>query len=453
MSLTRAILTTALLAGVAASGGCRQGTPSADADAPASLAVELSESLRRALLRHSPLPPPPPDPTNRHADDPAAAHLGRFLFFDERLSGNGMVSCATCHDAQHEFTDGLTLAEGVGTGRRHTPTLWNVAYHRWLTWDGRADSLWMQALDPLEDPVEMGGNRADVARLVLEDEELHAAYVDVFGPLPGGLGEASSSPARPARRGEEDPPASVVTWTSLEEPQQAALDEVFVNLAKAIAAYQRTLLRGDAPFDRFVESLRSGDGDGLAALSPEAQRGMALFFGKANCVLCHSGPNFSDGEFHNNALPTLHGGEPVDAGRYEGAEVVKASPFSAAGRHSDAPHGEAAAAIRSLRRSSEAWGEFRTPSLRNLSGRAPFMHQGQLADLAAVLEFYSDMAGTTVRGHHQEQFLQPLRLNEDEKAALTAFLGSLNGPPAAQELLEPPSSPRLAPPRGRPGPR
>ncbi|MEE2938888.1 MAG: cytochrome c peroxidase [Planctomycetota bacterium] len=453
MSGPRAILTAAALTGAAAAGGCWPGSPAADVGAPSSLAVELSDGLRRALLRHSPLPPPPPDPTNRHADDPAAAHLGRFLFFDERLSGNGMVSCATCHDARREFTDGLTLAEGVGTGRRHTPTLWNVAHHRWLTWDGRADSLWMQALDPIEDPVEMGGNRADVARLVLEDEELRAAYADVFGALPDGLEEAASSPARPARRGEEDPPESVARWASRGEAQRAAQAVVVGDLAKAIAAYQRTLLRDDAPFDRFVEGLRSGDEAGLAALSPEAQRGMALFFGEANCVLCHSGPNFSDGEFHNNALPTLHGGEPVDAGRYDGADVVKASPFNAAGHHSDAPGGEAAAAIRGLRRSSEAWGEFRTPSLRNLSGRAPFMHQGQLADLAAVLEFYSEMVGTSVRGHHQEQFLQPLRLHESEKAALKEFLGALNGAPAGPELLEPPSSPRFAPAEGRLRPR
>ena len=193
MSGTRAILAAALLAGAAAAGGCGPGSPAADAGATSALAVELSDGMRRALLRHSPLPPPPPDPTNRHADDPAAAHLGRFLFFDERLSGSGTVSCATCHDARRGFTDGLTLAEGVGTGRRHTPTLWNVAHHRWLTWDGRADSLWMQALDPIEDPVEMGGNRADVARLVLEDEALRAAYTDVFGALPDGLEEAASS--------------------------------------------------------------------------------------------------------------------------------------------------------------------------------------------------------------------------------------------------------------------
>ena len=167
----------------------------------------------------------------------------------------------------------------------------------------------------------------------------------------------------------------------------------------------------DAPFDRFVEGLRSGEEDGLAALSPEAQRGMALFLREGELRPSLQRSELLGREFHNNALPTLHGGEPLDAGRYDGAGVVKASLFNAAGRHSDAPDGEAASAIRGLRRSSESWGEFRTPLLRNLSGRAPFMHQGQLPDLAAaVLEFYSEMAGTSVRGHHQEQFLQPLRL-------------------------------------------
>ena len=197
-----------------------------------------------------------------------------------------------------------------------------------------------------------------------------------------------------------------------------------------------------------MESLRSGDGEGLGALAQGAR--MALFFeGELRALPQRA-------ELLGRRVPQqrpadLHGGEPVDAGRFDGAGVVKASPFNAAGRHSDAPDGEAAAADSQPETLLRGVGEFRTPSLRNLSGRAPFMHQGQLADLAAVLEFYSDMAGTTVRGHHQEQFLQPLRLHEDEKAALIAFLGSLNGPPAPQELLEPPSSPRLAPsPRGVP---
>lgn len=441
----------ALLLGLAPwlAAGCGAEAPGSD-DVPepvvaaSPLSVELSPALRARLASMSPLPRPPADPTNRVADDPAAARLGQALFFDARLSGNGAVSCATCHVPERQFTDGLSLAQGLSTGTRHTPTLWNVAYHRWLTWDGRADSLWMQALDPIEDPREMGGSRAEVAQVIASDGELAAAYRDVFGPLPEGLAAAAATAARPARRGEAPGVATVRRWEELADTDRAALSEVFVNAGKAIAAYQRLLVRGEAPFDRFVRGLASGDPGELGALSAEAQRGLLLFFGKGNCVLCHSGPVFSDGEFHNNALPTLHGGEARDAGRYDGAAVVQGSPFNAAGAHSDAPQGEAAEAVRSLRRSSETWGEFRTPSLRNLVGRGPYMHQGQFRDLAEVIRFYSDMVGTSVRAHHQEQFLQPLRLTHEESSDLEAFLRSLDGAPPDPALLAPPGSPRIA---------
>ncbi|MEM1452747.1 MAG: hypothetical protein AAGI22_26825, partial [Planctomycetota bacterium] len=240
-----------------------------------------------------------------------------------------------------------------------------------------------------------------------------------------------------------DAPAAVQAWAALTDEQRAAIDRVYVQAGKAIAAYQRRLVRGDAPFDTFVAGLVAGDEERIAALSPAGQRGLALFLGRANCVLCHSGPGFSDGEFHNNSLPTLHGGEARDAGRYDGARVVASSPFNAAGPHSDAPDGNAASRVRRLRRTSEAWGEFRTPTLRNLAHRAPFMHQGQFADLDEVLEFYSELTGATGRNHHQEQILVPLRLTEAESADLGEFLASLEGALARPELLAPPPSPRL----------
>ncbi|MEM9382454.1 MAG: cytochrome c peroxidase [Planctomycetota bacterium] len=405
------------------------------------LAIEVDDALRARIAAMSPLPPLPPDPTNRYADDPAAARFGQTLFFDGRLSGNGRVSCATCHDPDRGFTDGRTLAVGLAEGNRHTPTLWNVGHQRWLTWDGRADSLWMQALDPIEDVREMGGSRGAVARLIHDDPVLLAAYVDVFGAFPDAAVAGPAPHARPVRAGEAatgaDAPAAVQAWNALSGEDRAAIDRVYVHVGKAIAAYQRLLVRGDAPFDTFVAGLLEGDEERIAALSPAAQRGLRLFLGRANCVLCHSGPAFSDGEFHNNSLPTLHGGEARDAGRYDGARVVADSAFNAAGPHSDAPDGEAASRVRRLRRTSESWGEFRTPSLRNLANRAPFMHQGQLADLGAVLSFYSDLAGATGRNHHQEQILVPLRLSETESAELEAFLASLEGAPASSELLVP----------------
>lgn len=459
-SIDRAAL---FVAACAALAGCRaEDAPASGGNAP-TLAIEISNGLLKQLRSMSPLPPPPPSPTNRMADSPAAARLGQALFFDERFSANGSVSCATCHSPETGLTDGRQLAVGISEGSRHTPTLWNVAYHRWVTWDGRADSLWMQALDPLEDPREMGTTRGAVARTILGDEDLRLAYIDVFGTIPAGLAESvaalPSSGARPARSSDDGEPGSVAAWLALDAGQRGAIDTLFVNAGKSIAAYQRKLIRGDSPFDRFVKQLAESPSGGAMllqgpttesqpdgnepTLDAAAQRGLALFFGRGNCVLCHSGPNFSDGEFHNNALPTLSGNEPIDAGRYAGAKVLVASEFNAAGSHSDAPDGADAAAVRSLNLTSETWGEFRTPSLRNLGGRAPFMHQGQFASLDDVMTFYSEMAGATSRSHHQEQFLVALRLNDAERAELLGFLESLNGSKVDPALLHAPSSARV----------
>lgn len=392
------------LAAAAAAAAC--GGPSADQ------AAEEAGARAERLASFSPLPPVPAEPTNRVADDPDAAALGEALFFDPRLSGNGEVSCATCHDPARAFTDGRPLAVGVGRGTRRTPTLWNVAHHRWFTWDGRADTLWMQALDPIEDPREMGGDRRAVVRLIANDPELSAAYGALFGA----------------------PPADTATAPEI--------DAAFVNVGKAIGAFQRTLIRDDAPFDRYVAALAAGDPEGGGHLDARALAGLELFLGKAGCVLCHSGPNFSDSEFHATGVPPRDAGLPEDAGRYDGAMVLMDSPFNAAGPHSDAPEGARARAVRSLRESPETWGEFRTPSLRNLTGRAPFMHQGQFETLEEVIDFYSELEGVSFRNHHQEQLLEPLRLDGAEKDALIAFLRALDGAPHPRGSDFPSAAPR-----------
>jgi cytochrome c peroxidase len=419
-------------------------------DAPLeALEFEVTDALMRRLNALSPLPPPPIDATNRYALSPEAAAFGQALFFDERLSAGGTVSCATCHDPATGFTDGRQLAFGLSEGNRHTPTLWNVAHHRWLTWDGRADSLWMQALDPIEDPREMGTNRARVALVISDDPALRVAYEGLFGELPRealswGDEAQRRTGARPQLRidgvNKSEFPAAVAHWNSLDQGTQDAIDGVFVNVGKAIAAYQTTLLRGDAPFDRFVEGLNERDPEKISALTPAAQRGLVLFLGRGNCALCHNGPNFSDGEFHNNSLPTLHGSEPVDPGRYAGVSVLKESAFNAAGPYSDDPDGPAAQHVKALKDSSTSWGEFRTPTLRNLAHRAPFMHQGQFADIRSVLDFYSELEGASGRNHHQEQILVPLRLTNSEKADLTAFLQSLEGRALQESLISRPNA-------------
>jgi len=370
-------------------------------------AQDLTPAQLRALDRMTPLGAPPADPTNRVADDPAAAQLGQWLFFDPRLSGNGEVSCATCHDPDKGFSDGKPVAETLGRGTRRTPSVVNAAFHRWLFWDGRADSLWGQAVEPIENPIEMGGSRTALARTMSEDADLRAAYTRVFGAPP------STDDA----------------------------DLVLANVGKAIAAYERKLVRGDAPFDRYARHVLGEEDGDAEALDPSARRGLELFVGRGNCTLCHAGPNLTDSEFHNTAAPPGEFGDPQDPGRYAGAAKVAVSSFNAAGRFSDDPEGRAARRVKRLRVSTETFGEFRTPGLRNLVGRAPYMHAGQFADLEQVVRFYSTLEGAAGRSHHQELVLTPLNLTDSQVSDLVAFLQSLEGRPLDLALTKRPASP------------
>jgi len=359
------------------------------------------------ILTHSPLGPPPADPTNTWADDPRAARLGQRLFFERRFSANGEVSCATCHVPDRNFTDGESIATGLQRGERHTPTLWNAGYQRWYFWDGRADSLWAQPLQPLESAVEMGGSRAGIADLLREDPRLGAPFAELFGPLPAP----------------DDAPG---------------IDRAFVHVGKALAAYERRLVSRRAPFDVFVEGLREDDSDKRAALSPAAQRGLQIFIGKGRCRMCHGGPNFSDGEFHGTGIAPLGGGNLTDPARYRGIQRLLADPFNAKGAFSDERDGQAALALETLARGPETWGEFKTPTLRNVALTAPYMHQGQMATLADVVRFYSTLEGSAPPGHHQEQVLRPLGLDAGEQADLVAFLESLTDVDVDPALLVPP---------------
>jgi cytochrome c peroxidase len=403
-------------------------------------AIQFSDAERIRILQHSPLPPAPADPTNRVADDPAAARLGQHLFFDPRLSGNGQVSCATCHDPARAFTDGRPIAVGLEEARRNTPSIWNAAHQRWLFWDGRADSLWAQALSPIEDDKEMRGSRLRVARLVHEDPLLRELYAAVFGPLPGLL-QVPGLPddAKPIPASPQD--ARHAAWMAISEADRDAVNQVWADVGKAIAAYERRLIAGRAPFDIFAEGLREGDATKLEALSPAAQRGLRLFIGRANCRLCHSGPNFSDGEFHNIGMPDRRGGIGRDSGRYAGLEHLAADPFNAAGPYSDHRSGEAAERTRATIRPPETWGQFKTPSLRNVTLTAPYMHQGQMTSLREVLSFYSTLEDAVQAGHHRESILVPLNLSEEETSDLIAFLESLADTTGPQELLRAPERP------------
>lgn len=385
-----------------------------DLDTP-SPGVAFTESERQRILQLSPLGPPPADPSNSVADDIRAALLGQRLFFDTRLS-SGNVSCATCHIPHHGFTDGVPIGKGIARGRRHTPSLWNVAYNRWYFWDGRADSLWSQALSPIENPTEMNGSRASIARLIADDPALRRDYEAIFGALSQSADDIASH--------EENQDHSNVT------------NRIFANTGKAIAAYERRLISQRSPLDRYADALRSGRTS--TALSQAAQRGLQLFIGRGNCRLCHSGPNFTDGEFHNTGVPPASSGDRTDGGRYEGIPRLQAGEFSRQSRFSDSRTGAAADLLRNVRRTPDTWGQFKTPTLRNVAQTAPYMHHGQLASLRDVLAFYSTVAGSVDQGPDGERILTPLHLTAQETDDLLAFLESLTDESLDPSLLDAP---------------
>lgn len=370
------------------------------------------------------LPPVPSDPSNAVESDPRAIELGRQLFSEVRLSRNGQVSCATCHAPDNQFQDGLPLGKGVGTGARRTMPIAAAAYSPWLFWDGRKDSLWSQALGPLEDAVEHGGNRLQFAHVI--SERYKAAYESLFGPLPSLAGLPEHASPLGDRRLQD-------VWNSIPSSRRDEINRVFANLGKAIAAYERTVQYGASRFDRYVNGLQTRDASGLHALSPQEVNGLRVFIGKGQCSTCHNGPLMSDQAFHNTGVPPRDHTKP-DRGRAAATAKVARDEFNCLGRYSDAQP-DACIELRFMSSDDAAMeGAFKTPSLRNVALRAPYMHAGQFATLAEVIAHYvrapAAAAGHSELAHrgkgHAER--QPIRLSEQEARDLAAFLQSLSGP-------------------------
>ncbi len=309
-------------------------TPAAPAADPAGPSLQ---AMKRDYARPTAVPFP--------ADNPYTVEkvrLGQQLFFDPRLSGDNTRSCATCHNPALSWGDGL--AKGIGTGGtlgRRSPTILNLAWAELLMWDGRKDSLEAQALGPIESGMEMNLALKDVVPKLEKVDGYRTAFALAF---PGeGL--------------------------------------TLANVAKAIATYERTVVSGTAPFDRWVAGEEGAISDG-------AKRGFRLFNTKGNCAACHSGWNLTDHSFHDIGLPDK------DIGRAE---------------HLPLP---------SMRHA------FKTPTLRDVARRAPYMHDGSLPDLWAVVEHY-DKGGTARPSLSPE--MRPLRLTPQEKADLVAFMLTLTG--------------------------
>lgn len=388
------------LAGIVALSGCGQ--------------EQFTEEEKQVIgqLRLSQLPPLPADPSNRVADDAAAAAFGATLFFDKGFSSNGEVACATCHLIDRQFQDDLPLAKGVGTTNRRTMPLANVAYSPWQFWDGRKDSLWAQALGPMEDAREHAGNRTAFAHDVAK--RYRDRYEAIFGTLPEleGLPRDASPLGSPEER---------KAWTAIEPARQVDVDTVFANLGKAIAAFERTIRHNDTRFDRFAEAIVAGrQPEGDAVLTSLEVEGLRLFIGKGNCINCHNGPRFTDDFFHNTGVPAVPG-LPDDLGRAQAIRKVVSDPFNCLGPYSDAMEEQCAELRFMVLDSPEMERAFKTPSLRGASSRPPYMHAGQFATLDEVIDHYSS-APDAPAGHTE---LQGVIFTERGRAALIAFLKTL----------------------------
>lgn len=347
---------------------------------------------------------PPPDPTNAVADDPKAAALGARLFADPGLSGDGATSCQTCHDPGKQLSDGRPQATAAGLGDRRTPRIAVAAHARWQFWDGRADTLWGQALGPLENPLEMAGSRVHVVRRVLVAHG--AAYRAAF---PGRAWPDLSRLPAAGKPGD-------AAFDALDPALRAATTQVFVDVGKALAAYERTFRAPATRLDAYV----AGE---LGALTPQEKTGLSLFL-RHGCLQCHHGPRLTDDAFHVTRLPGLRRDGRPDEGRSAGIASLLAAEFTAGSSWADVKVPRAVRAHPSLR------GAFKTPSLRGVATGGPFGHSGALATLVEVTEAYGK-GGAAADDPHAVGTIEPWlpAFDVTSQWAIPSILEVLGGAP------------------------
>ena len=384
------------------------------------LSVELNENEVRAILSLSPpkFPSPPNKLSNAYGDNPTAILLGEKLFFHKGIAGQGTkLSCSSCHDPNLGWADNKQYAIGEGPGLFNTPTIRNTGFQNFYFWDGRADSLWAQAAHPIESEIELNGSRYGMLKTIANDKEMYRLWKKLWGDLPNVV-SSNSKPLHAAPKGQYKK-----EWEKFSVEEQKEINEAFVKALKAIAAFERTIVSSSSNFDIFVTGLREKNEQKISKLSPQAQRGMKLFIGEANCISCHFGPLLSDGQFHNLGFKPLNGQEPL-MGRPDGIEALRIDPFNGRGIFSDDSSWQANAQLLYMVSNEHTVGALKTPSLRDVSTTPPYMHDGRFQTLEEVINFYDKLPEEPLLGHREET-LKPLRLSATERAELIAFLKSL----------------------------
>ena len=353
--------------------------------------VEFTDAERAAIMAFGPWPPTAhTDPGNRVADSDEAIELGELLFFDKNLSSSGKVACASCHIPGRQFTDGRQTGLGTEPLPRNTPSVANLNGNRWFGWGGETDSLWAQSIRPVLAADEMGSSATEVRAYVISDKPLKSLYQRAFHRTP-----------------DED-----------------TAETTLINIGKAMAAYQATLVTARTPFDEFRDAIVAGEDTDQVNYPLPAQRGLKLFIGQGRCNLCHFGPKLSNGEFADVGIPyfTRNG---VDGGRHAGIKSLKRNPLNLLGKYNDDPTRKNAVSTQHVALQHRNWGEFKVPSLRGAAETAPYMHNGSLSTLRDVVLHYSEIDEERLHSDG-EKILQPLHLTKQEVDDLVAFLESLS---------------------------
>jgi cytochrome c peroxidase len=419
----------------------------------------------------SPLPKVPPDTTNAFGDDPRAARLGQMLFFEKAIAGpiitgndgsNGglgrpgetrKISCASCHQPDSGWMFDLRSNTGVPQNPhatalgadwtlRNVSSIINTAYYKiWHENDGVADSVWADALTDPEDPHSQNGSRLQVAHVLWD--KYREEYNEIFSHSPAPL-DPRLNPLHP--HASDLPPTGKPgdpQWAAMADADQEIINHVFANFGKAIQAYLRLCISRNAPFDRYV----AGEDD---AISRVAQRGLMLFVSKRiNCVACHSGPLFSDSQFHNTGmhvnLDLSPHADPTELGRFAGLQSVLSNQEGTTGEfnvNSEYSDNTGTGFLDGLAPVQSDKGKWRTKELRQVGPTAPYMHTGQMPTLMDVIEFYDrggDPPGSFIGT--KSSLMHKLRLSPQEKQDLVAFLHTLTGEPLPTQLTKDTSKP------------
>jgi cytochrome c peroxidase len=385
---------------LAAACGSSSSAPPAECDLDPGLSAAECTAVKGLALDAS----LPPSHGNTKADDANAQYFGFMVFFDARFSSNENVRCATCHLPEKKFDDGLQTSQGLSVGPRNSPTALNAARMTTFFWDGRADSLWSQPLFAFENPLEMNFTRLEIAHRLVQS--FSQDYSDAFGPLPD-ISDATRFPAK-GKPGD-------AAWEAMAAADQETINRVVSNLGKAIEAYLRKLATGTAPFDKFI----AGD---ATQLTEGQRRGMRVLV-KSHCLDCHSGPMMSDMGYHNIGVPALDGAQP-DPGRAAAYAILSANPFNGQGSFFDgtplAPE---------TGPNPGDLGAFRTPTLRNITLTAPYMHNGSSQTLQDAIAFHAAGGGRGGSGFvgDVDPLLTPQSLSQQDIADLVDFFGTLQG--------------------------